>query len=573
MANEIVDRRRSAWSDANRRATGTGKRIGVGIRLMRGLANWSLAACAGVLLCAGQARADGCFVAPTANVKITIPDQEALIHYRDGVETLVIESRFTGEGDRFAWIVPLPSEPKIVPVTTGVFPTLRLQSQPRVIHYVPPFYLVVVAWTIPIVCIVVRQYKLLVAYSLAVSLWSVLLPSLGVAGDAAVAGASDAGPVRVHSRQIVGSYEVATVSSEHPDALLKWLGDNGFAATERTQAAIGRYAAEGWVFAAIKLHKDTTSGGVSAPHPLAFTFKTERAVYPLRLTGTHDGPCTIDLYVFGSQRASLAGFKVELCRAVWFGEPASTGDTWWGSRGEYAGKLPIGHAAIKELVRDGEIATKLSASLTSDQMAQDAWLNWEPFQPFERVIYSRVGVIRTLLNPVVILLCIVSVILAFAWRLRRLSKEALTRTAGRVTVATLAVAAVAYGVWPKQAVRVTTMPGYVSELYHIRVGDLLESRLYETAEAPTVEWARSGINTLRRDPQLAWLLQPHGENVLTGESIIEEDSPGNYGLRVGKKGLEYLWYDGWGGEHVVVLEARSQHRGPASQPATSATAD
>jgi hypothetical protein len=506
-------------------------------------------------------------------VKITIPDQEALIHYRDGVETLVIESRFTGEGDRFAWIVPLPSQPKIVPVTTGVFPTLRLQFQPRVIHYVPPFYLVVVALTIPLVCIVVRQYKLLVAYGLAMCLWSVLLPSLGVAGDAVIAGAFDAGSVRVHSRQIVGSYEVATVSSEHADALLNWLGDNGFAATERTQAAIGRYAAEGWVFAAIKLHKDTTSGGVSAPHPLAFTFQTERAVYPLRLTGTHDGPCTIDLYVFGSQRASLSGFDVQFCRPVLFGEPAGTGDVWWGRGGEDAGKLPIGHAAIKELVRDGEIATKLSASLTSDQMAQDAWLNWEPFEPFERVVYSRVGVIRTLLNPVVILLCIVSIILAFAWRLRRLSKEALTRTAGRVTVATLAVAAVAYGVWPKQAVRVTTLPRHVNKSYHARMGNLLQSRLSRPGEAPTVEWARTQIAALRRNSRLARLSRGRDENVLTGESIIEEDSPGNYGLRVGKKGLEYLWYDGWGGEHVVVLEARSQHRGPASQPATSATAD
>src|SRR5687767_1469324 len=78
-----------------------------------------------------QALADGKVFAPRANV--LMPDQSALIHYADGVEYLAIETRFVGEGQDFAWIVPLPSVPEIEQITPGLFPTLRVQLAPRVL--------------------------------------------------------------------------------------------------------------------------------------------------------------------------------------------------------------------------------------------------------------------------------------------------------------------------------------------------------------------------------------------------------------------------------------------------------
>ena len=44
--------------------------------------------------------------------KVEIPEQQALIHYSGGVERLVIETSFPGEGTNFAWVVPLPSTPE-----------------------------------------------------------------------------------------------------------------------------------------------------------------------------------------------------------------------------------------------------------------------------------------------------------------------------------------------------------------------------------------------------------------------------------------------------------------------------
>ena len=65
-----------------------------------------------LLFLPGTALADGMVIPTIAYpAKITIPDQRALICYTNGTERLVIETRFTGAGTNFAWVVPLPSQP------------------------------------------------------------------------------------------------------------------------------------------------------------------------------------------------------------------------------------------------------------------------------------------------------------------------------------------------------------------------------------------------------------------------------------------------------------------------------
>lgn len=85
--------------------------------------------------------ADGCVIRATAvPVEVRIPDQRALIQFTNGVERLVIETRFTGAGTNFAWVIPLPSPPAIEEASTGLFPTLQCIFQPRVRHEIPPYF-------------------------------------------------------------------------------------------------------------------------------------------------------------------------------------------------------------------------------------------------------------------------------------------------------------------------------------------------------------------------------------------------------------------------------------------------
>jgi len=72
--------------------------------------------------------------------RVTIPDQQAALSFSNGVERLVIETRFAGAGSNFAWVVPLPSQPVIEAATPGFFPTLRFLCRPEVLHEVPRYF-------------------------------------------------------------------------------------------------------------------------------------------------------------------------------------------------------------------------------------------------------------------------------------------------------------------------------------------------------------------------------------------------------------------------------------------------
>ena len=72
--------------------------------------------------------ADGCYI-PEARKKLPdIPIQRALVEYREGIETLIIESTLDGEGNRFGWIIPVPNEPlRFEKISPGLLKTLSLQ--------------------------------------------------------------------------------------------------------------------------------------------------------------------------------------------------------------------------------------------------------------------------------------------------------------------------------------------------------------------------------------------------------------------------------------------------------------
>ena len=79
--------------------------------------------------------ADGKVIPQRAFAIPQIPDQQALLHYANGTETLVIETTFVGEGTNFAWVVPLPAAARLAASvqvlnrqTTGLFDTVTLKS-------------------------------------------------------------------------------------------------------------------------------------------------------------------------------------------------------------------------------------------------------------------------------------------------------------------------------------------------------------------------------------------------------------------------------------------------------------
>ena len=495
---------------------------------------------------------DGCFIPPTALAKVQIPDQRALIHFDAGTETLVIDTSFKGEGTNFAWVVPVPAAPKVEIATTGLFPTLQTIFQPDVMHNVPQLYwFVIIAGVVafPLLWKLRRRERgwlveVLGLWALELLLCALALPALATGG----VGVVPAGEVKVIERKRVGVYDTAVLSSRDGVAVLDWLKKNGFVTPTSLIPAIHAYAQEGWVFVASKIGLEASLTEAAKPSPLALTFKTDRPVYPLRLTGIGNEPCQVDLYVFGPGQAEAPNFVVERCAQPLY--PARNDE---GSRNPRLDTLRVRHPSLRGLVDQSPVATKLTARLNSQQMKEDAYVAWSPFEEKRLAFYSDHGAAIFATNLTAPFMAVALLILFFITG----REGPLVQRLRKGCVMTLLAAMLSWPaiyLWlPKIPVVVQRMPGLRNMALHRQIPDMLEwqARGQGTNFVPDAAWVRNQLSetsSLRRN---GWPLSE--TNFLTGQPWREEDSPGNWTARQTAAGIEYVWYDLEGGEHVVPL--------------------
>jgi hypothetical protein len=245
------------------------------------------------LLCS-SAWADGKVFSRALAVPVKTPDQRASLCFSNGVERLVIETSFVGGGTNFAWVIPLPSTPKIEEVSTNFFEFLNMAFQPKLVHRAS-FGWLIFAFFGCIVSVSIRAYREEGPRRLATWLLFVLfvllfvaiaIPSFVSARSAATI--STPSSVSVLDRKSVGVYDTVTLSGRDGRALLEWLNAHGFYTPTSALPVISGYATQGWVFAAATINRDAVTKANSRPHPLSFIFSTDKAVYPLRLTGVEN---------------------------------------------------------------------------------------------------------------------------------------------------------------------------------------------------------------------------------------------------------------------------------------------
>ncbi len=479
------------------------------------------------------ALADGMVVPTIAYpANVTIPDQRALICVSNGTERLVIETRFTGAGTNFAWVVPLPSQPVIEEATTGLFPTLQYLFRPEIIHDVPRYYLEIL---IPIGLIYLL--RLLIKYGSAgfiitlvllfVFLAALLLPALASAKRAGMSSETTSQAVSVLDRKLVGIFETTTITSRDLKALENWLRENGFAISTNAEPIIASYIKDGWVFVAAKVRRDDAKPDTSTPHPLSFTFKTGKPVYPMRLTGLNSQSLTVDLYVFSKARATAPHFKVESCTQLDFFHP-------------------LFHPLLRQWADGLPIATKLSATLSPADMCDDVWLGQTPFFFEQKTrLFSQQGALTTALNwgAELFIVCLTVCFFAFASEKRRAK---FPRWVGIVALASIVIFGSVYLSLPKTEVKLVKVPR----------GDWPEKKLALNMAMGDFNWhtiaeARAHLQEIMLNSTNA---MDYGlmnrDNYFVGGQIREEDSPGNYLLRETNNALELVFFDSDGGEEI-----------------------
>ena len=402
------------------------------------------------LFVTANCRADGMIIPPTVlPAQVRIPDQRALIQFSKGVERLVIETRFTGAGTNFAWVVPLPAPPVIEEASTGLFPTLQCLFQPRLRHEVPSYFqlflgLLAAGYLLRFVrpgppvngldvlaCLGVglaifapapfRGVGSFIAFLgllrvvasvregrdwrsdfnlfywifllfLGFILVGMLSPALSGRSAGISASPTPRPTVSILDRKLVGIFETTTISSHDPVALQAWLKANGFTAPANRDQAIASYVKDGWIFVAAKIRRDDPALQTSTPHPLSFTFKTEKTVYPMRLTGIDNGPVQVDLYLFGSAQAEAPHFKVERCTLPTFPKLPVHHGIESVSYSDFSPKpesLQIVHPLLRKWVDSSTVATKLTAKLSRADMLDDVWISWVPFSEKETLLFSH----------------------------------------------------------------------------------------------------------------------------------------------------------------------------------------
>jgi hypothetical protein len=498
------------------------------------------------------ALADGGFFPPSAfPAKITIPDQQALICFSNGVERLVIETRFTGPGTNFAWVVPLPSQPVVEEATIGLFPTLQYLFQPKITHSVTPFYKVILVLIVLVYLLRKRTLGEIFAILLLLFvLAGLLLPALATAGMAV----SSAQSVSVLDRKIVGIFETATIASRDAKALQYWLSENGFSLSTNAEPAIVSYVKDGWVFVVAKIRRDDAGFETSTPHPLSFTFKTDQAVYPMRLTGADNDSLKVELYVFGPARAEASHFKVERCTKPNYPNPPPDdqhGLAW----APWLPETPnIVHPLLRRWVEGAPVATKLVATLSASDMRQDVWLDWTTFAEKKNHLFSKSGALTTALNWAVGLLGLGLVAIYLILFFDETHKAKLLRLLGTMVTGCLIVGGLVYLCLPKTAVRLVKMPGihmrmhlsdFRNMLYQSGATNLMGFR----AQASLIlSDSTNNLNATTWAQSSNWQISLN--NYFLGGQIREEDSPGNYLLRETNGTVELVVFDAQGAEHT-----------------------
>lgn len=460
------------------------------------------------LISAATGWADGkVFARPEAQVRVEIPNQQALIYHRDGIECLVIETAFLGAGTNFGWVVPLPAEPKVEAVSESFFPALRAAFQPRLLHYVHHYYLGVlfvcgVAWLawrsfkddadwgldLPL-CLLLAlgvgflgkspllgglalvfllavrlftrssaSFTIVVLVAMLLAIWittglrlqqSDLVQTLSADSDAATT--APAG-VTVLSVQRAGLFEATTLRGTNPRAVLDWLENNGFAAPPSVAPVMQDYVQRGWVFVASKIQRENSTDAVTAAHPLAFTFATDQPIYPLKLTGVDNGNCSIDLYVFGEARAAAPHFRTVRCDRVAKNMPPDAVKRWksWLRPRDSEVLNHIGPAAV---------GTLLSATLTPRQMETDAQITWQRFSSRGATVYSRVGAAIVALNVAVPLGTLGWLLVGVSRGGWGVDDKFITRWRGRIILVALIVGLGVFWLLPKVNIILPPMAG------------------------------------------------------------------------------------------------------------------
>jgi hypothetical protein len=480
----------------------------------------------------------------------SIPVQRALITYRDGVETLVVESALTSRSTNVGWVLPVPAEP--TQLACGDPDMLRVLSAfagPRVVHDLTEYWSLpvhIVVGVVPLVVLLIAcRRRRWVFTGLAIWLFAVslVLPSLTRAGT----GSSDG--IAVSAVQRIGPYEITTLRAKTPDDLSAWLTGNGLLPLPQAQrAVVADYIQQGWTFLVTRLA--AVAGEQMQPPPIVATFPTPSCTFPMRLTQFAGSIARVELFIVARDAASAAGFR------------RITTDSYQ-QEAPYAPDYPLAYIAgetgitlaipdITQMLWPGCSITRLDADLAPAEMSRDVTMGFAPAKPERQRLFSPRG--RLELAELVILWGALPVLVTsgILFRGRRRPTRARVYAPASLAVATILAAVITIVAVPVTPIASATkvFPPHVQSLIQT-VSSEVALRAFRGEISPDIS-AQQIIEQLP-DQMRQTLCNP-----VTRGPLKVERTPGNISIRRSAGQTWFCMYDDQCREYATLLTPRSR---------------
>ncbi len=186
----------------------------------------------------------------------------------DGQVEAHIQIQYTGDPERFAWIVPVMAEPSVVAVGSDLLFS-ELQRA-----------------TVPTFAVSTRTENCGLGGTNIGGGGCGASPrgeplAAGFSDDASAGDEDDDEQPVVRQRDLAGSYEYVVLEGGSLEGIVRWLDENGFAQDDDAPPILQEYIDDGFLFVAFKLRSGV---GVEQIHPIMLRYPGNEACVPLRLT-------------------------------------------------------------------------------------------------------------------------------------------------------------------------------------------------------------------------------------------------------------------------------------------------
>lgn len=258
-----------------------------------------------------------------------IPYQRATILYKNGIQTLILQSKYDAskteqseQSDSLGWVVPVPNVPEVASLNPEyaryLYMGLELVSRSYIIRTSDTLLIVLFLGTLAaaVLVLVTCLFPIPVLSSKIAPyrnrLFHVALILTGICLGIAIITpgllTTKGGGVDIVDEQRVGIYDVRVLKSDDASALIDWLNANEFQFDQTDTSVFSSYIARGWCFVVAKINPSeaqqengaVASEGLAAP--LILRFASETPIYPVALTGTGGYETEILIYLIADQK-------------------------------------------------------------------------------------------------------------------------------------------------------------------------------------------------------------------------------------------------------------------------------